>query len=109
MSRYKMPRKFAIKLATKDQSLKQVLHGAIKSFSHDHPEWAVPGDARTSLVKRLEGQMKSVFARILADREVLDWLEAHRYEWPELCKLQGGLRKAIAEEMERRKELPEDE
>ena len=105
MSRYKTPKAAALKMSTQYKSLNKLLHGAVKSFSHDHPEWAIAKEARVSLVKRLDGLLRSEFARTLADKMLLDWLEAHRYEWSELCKIQGGLRKVIAEEMERRGDL----
>lgn len=100
--RYKLPKARAIKMCNKDGSFKTYLHGALKSFNHDHPEWAIPKEAHTSLVKRLEGQLKEEFAQLVSDRLILNWLEIHRPEWSELCKIRGGLRIVIAEEMEKR-------
>ena len=46
--RYKLPKARAIKMCNKDGSFKTYLHGALKSFNHDHPEWAIPKEAHTS-------------------------------------------------------------
>jgi hypothetical protein len=62
-------------------------------------------DAAHSLAKRVDAELRVEFSRILADRQILTWLEEHRSEWPALAKIPGGLRKAIAEEMERRGDL----
>jgi hypothetical protein len=102
-----MPKPAALNLATKDGSIHKLLHGAVRSFSDSHPEWAIPGEARTSLVKRIEGSIRAEFARLLAERTILDWLEAHRGEWAELAMIPGGLRKVIVEEMEKRGDLDE--
>lgn len=103
-TRYKLSRVQAIKMCNKDGSFKTMLHGALKSFNHDHPEWAIPEKAHVSLVKRLEGQLREEFAHLISDRLILNWLEIHRPEWPDLCKLRGGLRNVIGEEMEKRNE-----
>lgn len=75
MVRYKAPNDMAFTLATKDGSLRKLLHGSIRMFCNDHPEWAILGEARESLAKRLDGQIRSNFAHLISDRIMLNWLE----------------------------------
>lgn len=103
MPRYKIPVGEALNF-TRSGLFKRELHGAIKSFNHDHPEHQIPSKVAVSLVKRVSGQLRETFARMYADRIMLTWLEEHRSEWPELCKIQGGLRQVILDEMKRREE-----
>jgi len=106
-SRYKKPPEhFRGPLVTNTGLLRTHLKGVLKSFNDAHPEWRIPPDLRwKSLLKRIEGTIKVHFQATIIDRNILDWLEQHREEWPELCKLRGGLRKVIPEEMERRGDI----
>ena len=104
--RYNLPKPLAALLTTHDDTVVACVMRACARLSHEHPEWAVSKDAAHSLAKRVDAELRGEFSRIMADRQILTWLEEHRAEWTELAKLPGGLRKAIVKEMERRGDLP---
>ena len=104
--RYSISKKSALHF-TRNGRFKSAIHGAIKSLNHDHPEHKISNDAARSLVKRISGQLRETFARLLVDRMMLTWLEEHRDDWDRIGKLRGGLRNVVEQEM-LREEREED-
>jgi len=91
----------ALRLNTKDGSLRKIIVGCIKDTINSHPEYNISynNEFANSLAKRIDGSIKEEFCRLFADRELLNYIEFNRSKAIEIIDKRGSLRKLLYDEM----------
>jgi hypothetical protein len=83
------------------KQLRKTVGAAIHDYNQSHPEWILKEAKSASLHKRIVGHVYNDFLRLIADREIVNWLENNRYQLHKIQETQGSFREVVFDLMQK--------